>query len=240
MNSPPMSIWIGYDDAQAIAFAVARYSIRRFNRTVPIYGLVLSELRDRGLYYRETTSRDGQLWDAISEAPMSTEFAISRFLVPTLTSGWALFCDIDVIFRRNVSELFSLARPDKAVMVVKHDYAQSEGIKMGGKAQTVYPRKNWSSVMLFNCDHPANDKLTIEYVNSVPGRDLHRFAWLEDHDIGELPAEWNYLVGHSKLNGSQPAVVHFTEGLPNIPGYEKQEYAEEWHAMRPHAVGAAW
>jgi len=109
---------------------------------------------------------------------------------------------------------------------------------MDGMVQTSYSRKNWSSVMLFNCSHPSNKNLTVDLVNTVPGRDLHRFCWLKDNEIGELPLEWNYLVGYSKLNGSKPALVHFTHGLPDLAGYEDQEYADEWRAMRPYAVGA--
>jgi hypothetical protein len=242
-SPPPVSIWLGYDSKETTAFAVAKYSIRKFDRHIPIRGLVMDSLRDAGLYYRPTQrvkhGRIYQLRDVISEAPMSTEFAISRFLVPHLAkSGWALFADSDVIFRTNVNVLFRLADPTKALMCVQHDYQPRNETKKGGQLQTVYSRKNWSSVMLFNCDHPANQKLTVEMVNTVPGRDLHRFCWLDDAQIGALPKEWNYLVGHTKLNGQKPALVHFTEGLPDLPGYEDQEFADEWRAMRPYAVGA--
>jgi hypothetical protein len=238
-----MSIWLGYDQRETTAFAVARYSIRRFDRYIPIYGLVLDHLRDAGLYTRPTEvikrGSSNQMWDVISSAPMSTEFSISRFLVPYLAeTGWALFADCDILVRANISRLFDLARLDKAVMVVKHDYRQGNGMKMDGQLQTIYPRKNWSSVMLFNCDHPSNKKLTVELVNSALGRDLHRFCWLDDNEIGELPPEWNYLVSHSKLSDRSPAIVHFTEGLPDMPGYEMQEYADEWRELRPYAVGA--
>jgi|SRR5262245_44432233 len=241
LNSPPMSIWIGYDPrpTQVAAFAIARYSISRFNRYIPIQGLILDELRKAGLYYRPEKSIGDQKWDMISDAPVSTEFSISRFLVPILAKqGWALFCDPDVLFRANVTRLFDLGQREKAVMCVHHNYEQVEGLKMDGKIQTAYPRKNWSSVMLFNCDHPSNRRLTVEMINTVPGRDLHRFCWLEDHEIGELPPEWNYCPGLSKLNGKSPSVVHFTSGLPNVPGYEDQEYADEWQECLPCAVGA--
>lgn len=246
MNSPGMSIWLGYDTRETTAFAVARHSIKRFDRYIPIRGLVLDDLKSRGMYYRPTEIKQDvmlrrrQFWDVISDAPMSTEFAISRFLVPVMArSGWALFADSDILVRRNPSRLFELARPDKAVMCVKHNYEPKDLIKMDGKLQTLYRRKNWSSVMLFNCDHPSNKILTVDMVNSVPGRDLHAFSWLTDDEIGELPREWNYLVGHTTPEECpRPSIVHFTEGLPDMPGYEEQEYAEEWRAMRPYAVGA--
>jgi hypothetical protein len=97
---------------------------------------------------------------------------------------------------------------------------------MDGQVQTRYSRKNWSSVFVLDADHPSNKNLTVALVNSVPGRDLHRFCWLEDDDIGELGAEWNYLVGHSEH--PDPKIVHFTDGIPSMPGYENSEFADEW------------
>ncbi|WP_290497646.1 hypothetical protein [Hyphomonas sp. UBA4494] len=161
---------------------------------------------------------------------MSTEFACSRFLVPHLAmTGWALFMDADMLARTNVERLFEQCRDSKAVMVVKHRHEPVEGVKMDGQLQTVYARKNWSSVMAFNVDHPANRSLTVEMVNTVPGRDLHRFCWLEDKHIGELDASWNYLVGHTDPE-IEPDIVHFTDGVPSMPGYENSEYADEWRA----------
>ena len=225
------SIWIGFDPREIDAFAVARNSIRRHMISpVSARGVVLADLRARGLYHRPTSRKDGRLWDEISEAPMATEFACSRFLVPHLAnSGWALFMDCDMLVRRDLQRLFGLADPSKAVMVVKHNHQPTEAVKMDGQAQLRYARKNWSSVMLFNCDHPANKALTLELVNSVPGRDLHRFCWLEDDLIGELSPEWNWLVGHSDP-GIDPSIVHFTDGTPAMPGYEHCAYADEWRS----------
>jgi hypothetical protein len=224
------SIWIGYDARESEAFSIARHSARRQCITpIPSRGIVLDDVRAKGLYWRPTSRRDGRLWDDISEAPMSTEFAISRFLTPHLAGrGWALFMDCDVLVRRNLDRLFKLADPSKAVMVVKHHYEPPEGAKMDGQLQTRYARKNWSSVMLWNVSHPANQALTVELVNTVPGRDLHRFCWLDDSLIGELDPEWNYLVGHTK--GVDPSIVHFTEGLPSLPEYADCEFADEWRA----------
>jgi len=238
-NSPSNTVWIGYDSRQAAAFAVAKYSLRKYERNIPVYGLVLDSLRDRGLYRRPMEMRDGKMYDVISDAPMSTEFSNSRFLVPYLAkTGMALFCDCDVLFRTSVARLFDMVSyGSKAVYCVKHDHQPTETTKMDGQVQTRYYRKNWSSVMIFNCDHPSNQRLTLEMINSLPGRDLHRFCWLEDDEIGALPQEWNYLVGHSKQESS-PSLIHFTNGLPDIEGYEDQEFANVWLAMKPHAVGA--
>lgn len=239
MNSPMASAWIGYDSRMAVAFAVAKYSLRQWERYVPVHGLVLSDLQRRGLYWRPTELRAHQLWDVISDAPMSTEFSISRFLVSHLAgTGMALFCDSDVLFRESVSRLFELADSGKAVYCVKHEHDPREIIKMDGQIQTRYSRKNWSSVMLFDCDHPANQRLTLEMVNTLPGRDLHRFCWLDDDEIGELPPQWNYLVGVGKKITAPASIVHFTEGLPDMEGYADQEYADAWLQMRAMAVGA--
>jgi hypothetical protein len=244
MDSPARSVWIGYDPREAAAFAVARFSIRRFDRYTPIRGVVLDELRARGLYSRPTERRinsegRAQLWDVISGAWMSTEHSNSRFLVPHLArSGWALFTDGDVLVTEDIARLFAQCDPSKAVMCVQHRHEPSESVKMDGQVQSRYARKNWSSVMAFNCEHPANAALSVDLVNRLPGRDLHRFCWLEDHEIGALPGCWNHLVGSSPRTQARPSLIHFTSGLPDMPGYENQEYAEDWRALVPYAVGA--
>lgn len=192
-------------------------------------GLVLSDLERMGIYTRPWEIREnGQLWDVLSDAPMSTEFACSRFLTPILAkTGLALFMDCDILARGNVARLFDRAEKKYAVMVVKHHHDPDYQVKMDGQQQTKYLRKNWSSVMLFNVDHPANRKLTHEMVNTLPGRELHRFCWLEDDEIGELGPEWNYLVGHTSTE-VEPQLVHFTDGVPFMAGYQHVEFAEEY------------
>jgi hypothetical protein len=243
MSDVPWAIYIGFDARESAAFAVCRHSIKkRLNLPIPIYGVVLDDLRQSGLYRRPTEIRDGKLWDVISDAPMSTEFAVSRFLVKELATrgrkegepvGWALFMDCDMLARENLVRLFEQANPKYAVMCVKHKHMPPPGTKMDGQAQVQYARKNWTSLMLINGDHPANSALTVELINTVPGRDLHRFCWLKDEDIGELSPEWNWLVGHN-----EPKVVHFTEGYPLLPGYEDVDFAEEWRQAF-HAWAAA-
>lgn len=222
---------MGADQREAVAFNVALRSItRRLTSPVPVHGLYVAHLRSIGLYTRPTSYRDGQMWDDISAAPMSTDHACARFLVPALAKiGWALFVDGDILARANLGRLFELADDRFAVMCVKHRFEPIESVKMDDRVQTQYPRKNWSSIMLFNINHPSNSALTLDLVNSVPGRDLHRFCWLRDDEIGELPPEWNWLAGHSDLS-IDPKIVHFTDGLPSMPGYENCEYAQEWRA----------
>lgn len=237
------SIFVGFDSRHAAAHAVCRFSIeRRLTRPIPVRGVVLADLRAAGVYTRPTSARPAvvggqydQLWDDISDAPMSTEFAISRFLTPWLAGcGVAAFLDCDIVSRANLVKMFNEFDPRYAVMCVKHRHDPVEQMKMDGQVQTDYPRKNWSSVMLFNCDHPANQALTVNLINTVPGRDLHRFCWLDDDLIGELNPRWNYLVGHTKLYDApgpdNPAVIHWTDGYPLLKGYETAEYADAFHA----------
>lgn len=222
------SIWIGWDPREVEAFDKTRRSIlSRLSEPIPVHQLRLEALKDKGLFRRPMEVRGNVTWDLISNAPCATEFSISRFLVPSLSSGWSLFLDCDMLARADLVELFELADPSKAVMCVKHNYVPATMLKMDRQLQTFYARKNWSSVMLFNGDHPANQLLTVDLVNLMPGRDLHRFCWLDDEEIGELPPEWNWLVGYSDLT-LDPKLVHFTDGVPLLPGYENVPFADEW------------
>lgn len=227
------TVWVGFDPREAAAFAVACHSIRKHvSSEIAIRGVVLDELRRNDLFYRPQERRDGVIWDVISDAPCATEFSVSRFLVPHLAGedGWALFMDCDMLVRADINELFDLCDPSKAVMCVKHNHDPANATKMDGQVQTKYARKNWSSVFALNVGHEANKALTVDLVNTVPGRDLHRFCWLEDDDlIGELPVEWNWLAGHSDPN-VDPKIVHHTDGSPCLPGYENAPYADEWRA----------
>lgn len=245
MPFPKVSIWIGFDPREAAAFAIARESVERHvPRCWPVYGLVLPRLQAAGLYRRPIESKPSAadkpvMWDMISDAPMSTEHANARFLVPHLAKeGWALFMDGDMLVRGDLGRLFETLSSSFAVYCVKHQFEPPAGVKMDGQQQTRYARKNWSSFMVFNCDHPANKSLTVELVNTAPGRDLHRFCWLADCDIGELDPSWNFLVGHTDPS-IEPNVVHWTDGVPDMVGYEHVAFADEWRARRDEwAVGA--
>ncbi len=227
-------LFVGFDPSQMRACVVAMLSAEaKAAVRLDIRRLYLGELVSNGLYQRPTTypTRDSPgYYDHISEAPMATGHAIARFLVPRLCGyeGWALFTDGDVLFRHDVGELFAAADPAKAVQVVQHRYPQAAGLKMVGQEQTRYLRKNWSSVMLFNCGHPTNRALDVALVNRVPGRDLHRFCWLEDGLVGALEPRWNHLVGHSPAS-ADPGIVHFTDGVPDMPGYEHVPFSDEWY-----------
>jgi lipopolysaccharide biosynthesis glycosyltransferase len=216
-----MKVFIGYDTREDIAYQVCKHSILSRRPDVEINPLIQKELRDIGLYSRPI--------DKLS----STEFTFTRFLVPELCNfkGWALFMDCDMILQTDISELFKLADDRYAVMCVQHEYNPKEETKMDGCQQTQYPRKNWSSLMLINCEHPSNQNLTKELINNsqIDGKFLHRFSWLKDEDIGELQPEWNWLVGwYKEPQDGIPKILHYTEGGPWFEKYRHCEYHQEW------------
>lgn len=227
------SIWIGYEPREKDAYEVCKRSITAHSRAVrdgdiTINPIILQNVKSQGLYWRTHTYKNNVFWDEISDAPCSTQFSITRFLTPIMAeTGWALFMDCDMLCRADISELFALADPHYAVMVVKHKHEPDHSIKMDGQVQTQYSRKNWSSVCLYNADHPANNGLTVDIVNTWTGRDLHAFKWLGDDLIGELPARWNHLVGVDTPDDTA-CIAHFTLGIPSMRGWDQQEFANQW------------
>lgn len=240
-------IYIGYDRAEKAAYEVAAASCQRHAaHAISVTPVHFERLRDTGFLRRPRDDRKGDKFDLISGAPASTDFALSRFLVPFMAhSGWALFTDSDVLFMADVEELFDLADDQYAVMCVKHEYVPAEGLKMGGAVQSAYPHKNWSSVMLWNCEHPANLRLSLHDVQSRRGAELHGLYWLHESEIGELPPEWNWLVGVQE----RPAhlkLAHFTLGGPFTPGWagalHDELWTREWQQLkgRKHATTIAY
>lgn len=226
-------VYIGWDEREQEAFKVAAASLRgTASIHLDVHQLDAEDLFQRRLLWRPITRGVRQVKDHLSDAPQATEFATSRFLVPTLArTGWALFVDCDVVFLGDVAELFALADPRYAVMVVKHPALTTTGLKMDGQEQTSYPRKNWSSVMLWNCDHVANERLDLGMVNWWPGALLHRFCWLRDEEIGELPPAWNWLV-NVRERPQEARLAHFTLGGPWLPGWTPQPNDEVWTDAR--------
>ena len=215
-----LDVYIGYDPREAIAFDVLAHSIRRrASIPVTIRPLVQKELRDKGLYTRERGPTE------------STEFSMTRFLVPALAGykGWSLFMDCDMLCRADIGSLFALRDNDKTVMVAKHDYVPKTQRKFLDQVQTRYERKNWSSLMLFNNERCR--ALTPAYVNAATGLELHRFKWVEDGLIGALPTEWNWLVTEYDY-APAAKIVHYTLGGPWFEPYRSCDYAAEWFAER--------
>ncbi|KAM3402612.1 hypothetical protein ACQJBY_006457 [Aegilops geniculata] len=227
----PFRVFVGYDPKEHEAYEVCRRSLIR-HATVPldVRPIRQPDLRASGLYWR-------------ARGPMeSTEFSFTRFLTPFLAGyrGWALFIDCDFLYLADVAELIASAVPSDAaaakrlaVVCVKHEYTPLEATKMDGVMQTVYPRKNWSSMVLYNCAHPKNvAALTPDAVSTKTGAFLHRFSWLDDDEIGEVPFVWNFLVGHNKVDpddpATQPKALHYTCGGPWFDRYRDCEFADLW------------
>lgn len=228
-SNAELSVFIGFDKREPEAYDVTAFSLRRHaSRAVDIFPLKIDELRAQGLYTRPTSTRDGRMWDDVSGAPMSTEFAITRFFMAQLArTPWALFCDCDFLWRGDVFELLDSLSPTKALYCVQHDHRPPEQIKMDNQLQLQYARKNWSSMMVWNLKHPAHARLTLDKLNTLPGRDLHRFCWLQDDEIGGVSPTWNWLEGHSDP-AIDPKVIHYTRGGPWFDNWQHVAFAQDW------------
>ena len=167
----------------------------------------------------------------------SNAFIYSRFLVPYLCgfAGWAIFLDGDMLVRGDIAELWAYRRADRGAQVVPHDYKTRFPVKCLGAKNEDYPRKNWSSVILWNCNYFPNRILTPEFVAKQPGDYLHRFYWLNDKQIDTLPLEWNHLVTEYEPNPNA-RLLHYTLGIPPFEGYDKQEGAKEWFETADRAM----
>jgi hypothetical protein len=250
-----LQIYIGFDSREPLAYHVLAHSImQRASRPVSITPLIQPQLRACGLYTRERGATE------------STEFSLTRFLVPYLSGyeGTSLFLDSDMLCQADICELeFEVAQAriaghsieqkghiknghirvpnfvehhdSPAVWVCKHDYTPLEGDKFLGQQQTRYPRKNWSSLMLF--DNAKCKALTTEYVNTASGLDLHRFNWVPDEQIGCLPLEWNWLIGEYPAR-PEAHMLHYTLGGPWFEASRDCDHADLWFAERNAMTGA--
>jgi hypothetical protein len=213
----PLQVFIGWDSREIAAYHVLCHSlIRRSSIPLSITPLLQPQLRAKQLYTRQRGPLE------------STEFSLTRFLVPFLSNfqGLSVFMDCDMLALADIEELLSPIDYSKTVWVVQHDYTPKTTIKMEGQIQSVYPRKNWSSLMIFN--NARCRMLTPHFVNTaIPGA-LHQFGWTRDKDIGSLPKEWNYLVGEPAQSPNPPKMLHYTLGGPWFRNYQFCDYANEW------------
>jgi lipopolysaccharide biosynthesis glycosyltransferase len=211
-------IFIGYDPREATVFHVCANSIIRTSTSpVSIVPVALNLFKD----YSETHT-DG-----------SNHFIYTRFLVPYLMHwcGHAIFIDGDMVVRSDITELWNLRNSMFDVQVVKHDYKTKMPVKYLGAKNEDYPRKNWSSVILWNCNSFPNRILTPEYIMQATGKELHRFTWLDDSRIGELPKEWNWLPDEYGAN-PDAKLLHYTLGAPSFHEFANTPMADEWHKER--------
>jgi lipopolysaccharide biosynthesis glycosyltransferase len=215
-----LQVFVGWDPREDIAWEVCRHSIlsRTDARKVSVTPLVQSELRAQGLYTRDIDTR------------AATEFSLTRFLTPHLAGkkGYAIFVDCDFLFLTNIQEVLKEIDPSKAISVVKHNYTPQPGIKMDGSVQYPYPRKNWSSFIVFNCAHPDVQALTPAIVNVAEPAFLHRFNWLEDESIGEIDKGWNYLEGWYGPTYEKLHAIHYTLGGPWFEHKSDCDFADLW------------
>jgi lipopolysaccharide biosynthesis glycosyltransferase len=213
-----IKIVIGFDQREAVAYHTFCQSIIEHS-SVPVFfmPLAINTLQD----YEET------------HTDKSNDFIYSRFLTPYLNQyeGWAIFADGDMICQADIKELWDLRDESKALLVVKHNYQTKSHQKYLGNINENYPRKNWSSVILWNCKHRKNQILTPDFITNQTGKYLHRFSWLDDKDIGELPREWNWLAIEYPEN-RKAKLIHYTLGTPCFKDYQNTEMSDIWHEIQ--------
>tara|TARA_B100000242_G_C43047184_1_gene488890 strand:- start:824 stop:1504 length:681 start_codon:yes stop_codon:yes gene_type:complete len=209
-----LNIFIGFDQKEAIAYHTFVQSLIE-KSSVPLSIIPLAE--NNLNFYNESHS-DG-----------TNKFTYSRFLIPYLMdyNGWAIFVDGDMVCLSDIKELISYFDPKYAVSVVKHDYKTKQKLKYFGQKNEDYPRKNWSSVIIWNCSHPKNKQLNPSFVNNKEGSFLHRFKWLNDQEIGDLPKSWNWLaIEYPEKDNLK--LIHYTLGTPCFKDYANTSLSEFW------------
>ena len=221
-------IFIGYDPREKVAYHTLVQSIIE-NASKPVSITPIAKNHLGNIYQRTRTVKE------------STEFSLTRFLIPYLSGfeGWSIFMDCDMIVTSDIKKLWELRHDKYAVMCVKHDYTPSSERKFLDQIQTAYPKKNWSSVMLFN--NAKCTSLTPEVVQHEDGLFLHQFKWLESENlIGEIPHTWNFLVGEEEklANGRLPDLIHYTLGGPYFDDYKGCDYEEVWEQYKAEMTSA--
>jgi hypothetical protein len=210
-------VFIGYDATESLAYHVLAHSIiSRASEPVSITPVRRSLL---GAHF----------WRKRDDSE-STDFSLSRFIIPALCdySGYGIFMDCDMLCLTDIAELWEERDPSVAIHCVKHDYTPSTDIKMLGARQSNYPCKNWSSMMLMNFSRCR--ELTPAYVNNAPASELHQFDWVGDQEIAGLPLEWNWLVGEYANTHQNLKMLHWTLGGPWWPQYEDAPFSDLWRA----------
>jgi len=210
-----IKIVVGFDQRESVAYHTFIQSIiEKTSLPVAFIPLAINSLKG----YKET------------HTDKSNDFIYSRFLTPYLNEfqGWAIFADGDMLCRQDIKELWDLRDESKALQVVKHNYQTQASHKYLGNINQNYPRKNWSSVILWNCKHPKHKILTPDFIEKQTGKFLHRFSWLDDNEIGDLPKEWNWLAIEYPEN-RDAKLIHYTLGTPCFKDYQDTSMADLWY-----------
>ncbi len=212
-----LKIFIGYDPKEPVAFHVLCHSLlEKSSKPISITPINLRNLKE--IYSRQHDQRQ------------SNEFSFSRFLVPYLCNyeGYGVYMDCDMLALRDISVILNDIDKNKAVSVVKHDYESKVKVKYLGNKQYSYPRKNWSSFIVWNCAHPSNYRVNPKFISEADAATLHRFLWLKDEEIGELSVNWNWLVGEYDNPTNDIHILHWTLGGPYFEEYSNTEFSEKW------------
>jgi len=210
----PVDIVVGFDQKEAVAYHTFVQSVIN-TATLPVRFLPLN-INSLSTY--KEVHEDG-----------SNNFIYSRFLVPYLLNfkGWAIYADGDMVCLEDIKKLWDLRDENYAVQVVKHNYKTKITKKYLGHKNEDYPRKNWSSLILWNCKHPSHKVLTPKFIQKQSGAYLHRFSWIKDNEIGELIKEWNWLAMEYEEK-DDINLIHYTIGTPCFKEYENTSLASYW------------
>ena len=215
-----LNIYIGFDEAEIVAYHTLSHSIIKYaSRPVRISPICSKQFKS--------------FFNRPRDEKQSNDFSFTRFLVPYLNQydGHAIFMDCDMMLKTDIFEVFSEINQENAVSVVQHDYTPSDTVKYLNKIQYAYPRKNWSSFIVWNCSHIKNGKITPKFVENASGLELHRFTWLDDSEIGSLDVGWNWLVGDYTNPPNNVKNLHWTVGGPYFKEYSQVDFSTEWFAM---------
>ena len=209
-----VDIVVGFDQRESVAYHTFTQSVIE-NSTIPVRFLPLSM---SFLSNYKEVHKDG-----------SNDFIYSRFLVPYMMNfkGWAIYADGDMVCLEDIKKLWNLRDNKYAVQVVKHDYKTKITEKYWGNKNEDYPRKNWSSLILWNCEHKSHKVLTPDFIENQSGAFLHRFSWIKDEEIGSLDKEWNWLAMEYEEKESIK-LIHYTIGTPCFKEYEKTSLSSYW------------
>ena len=216
-----LNVYVGYDSSnigQELAYSVCERSLKAHSNNINVLPIKLDDLKRSGMYYRDEDTKQ------------STEFTYSRFLVPALNNykDLAVFCDSDFVWMNDITSIIDYIDDTLSISCVPHEYTECPTkTKMDGKVQEWYPKKNWSSLIVFNCEHEDCKSLTIDHVNTETAKYLHRFEWTSDENIGNIPIDYNYLVGYYN-HVKSPEAYHFTDGGPWHRDYADCEHSEVW------------
>ena len=209
------NLFIGFDQKESVAYHTFVQSIID-KSSIP---LSITPLAENNLNMYDENHIDG-----------TNKFTYSRFLVPFLMGfdGWAIFADGDMVCLDDIKNLLDLRDNKFALQVIKHDYKTKYKTKYFGQKNEDYPRKNWSSLILWNCSHKKNKILTPEFISDKDGSYLHRFKWLNDVEIGEIKKEWNWLAMEYPEK-KDLKLIHYTLGTPCFKEFKNTSLSKDWH-----------